>query len=71
MCVALDDEGGSRRLRFRLRLLGMTLMTILITTWFITLGAVPAILALVVAKHVLVALLVMGLGVDAKHPAEV
>ena len=32
-----------------------------------TLGIIPAIIGLSVAKHVLVAILVMGLGVDAPH----
>jgi hypothetical protein len=42
-----------------------TLVTVLLTAWCCTLGAIPAIIALSVAKHVLVAVLVMGLGVDA------
>jgi hypothetical protein len=62
--VALDDDGGMRRLRFRLWQLLMTFLTVLITAWFCTLGAVPAIAALMIAKHVLVAILVLGLGVD-------
>jgi hypothetical protein len=36
-----------------------------VTAWCVTLGAVPAILSISIAKHVLVAILVMGLGVDA------
>ena len=36
----------------------------LITGWVCTLGIIPAIIALMVAKHILVAILVMGLGVD-------
>jgi hypothetical protein len=48
----------------------MTALTILITGWFITLGPVLAVLALLVAKHVLVAILVMGLGVDAPREAD-
>jgi hypothetical protein len=32
-----------------------------VTAWFCTLGPIPAIIALVVAKHILVALLIMGL----------
>jgi hypothetical protein len=48
-----------------------TTITVLITGWFCTLGAIPAILALMVAKHVLVAILVMGLGVDAPRPGGV
>jgi hypothetical protein len=47
----------------------MTALTVVITAWFCTLGWIPAVLALMVAKHVLVAILVMGLGVDAPDPA--
>jgi hypothetical protein len=39
-------------------------VTVLITAWLCTLGAIPAILGLMVAKHVLVAIVMMGLGVD-------
>ena len=62
--VALDDDGRLRRLRMRLTIVSLTSITVLVTAWCITLGAVPAILSLVVAKHVLVALLVLGMGVD-------
>jgi hypothetical protein len=40
-------------------------VTALVTIWLCTFGPIPAILALMVAKHILVAILVMGLGVDA------
>lgn len=63
--LALADDDGLQRLRFRLWLVGLTLTTVLITAWFVCLGPLPAILALVVAKHVLVAILVMGLRVNA------
>jgi hypothetical protein len=43
-----------------------TSATILVTGWVCTLGVIPAIIGLSVAKHVLVAILVMGLGVDAQ-----
>jgi hypothetical protein len=68
--VALADGNPSDRMRFRLWQTSLTLVTILVTAWFITLGTVPAVLALLVAKHVLVAILVMGLGVDEPQPAE-
>jgi hypothetical protein len=61
--VALADEPRSR-FWFRHWLLAWTSLTILVTGWLISLGPVPGILGLVVAKHILVALLVMGLGVD-------
>lgn len=68
--VALDDGDGLRRLRFRLELISWTALTVLLTAWFCTFGWQVAIIALVIAKHVLVALLVMGLGVDATRNAQ-
>jgi hypothetical protein len=69
--VALADDDGRQRLQFRIQQLSLTALTVLITAWFCTLGVAWAIIALVVAKHVLVAILVMGLGVDASERAEV
>jgi hypothetical protein len=43
------------------------MLTILATAWCISLGWIPGIIAVVTAKHVLVAILVMGLGVDASR----
>jgi len=63
--VAIDDGDDLRRLRFRLWQTSLSVTTILATAWFFTLGPIPGILAVMVAKHVLVAILVMGLGVDA------
>jgi hypothetical protein len=63
--VGLGDDGGSQRLRLRLHQVTLTTITVLVTAWCVTLGAVPAILSISIAKHVLVAILVMGLGVDA------
>lgn len=67
--VAVDDDDRFR-LPTRLWLAWWTLLTILITCWFVSLGPIPAVLALVVAKHVLVALLVMALGIDVKRQPE-
>jgi len=50
-----------RRLHFRLWQIMVTVITVAITVWFMTLGILPAILALMVAKHVLVAVIAMGL----------
>ncbi len=69
LLVALGDDDQGRRINLRLTQLALTAMTVLITAWCCTLGWIPAILALVIAKHVLVAILVMGLGVDAPHPS--
>jgi hypothetical protein len=61
--IAQDD--GDNLKRFNSRLLQVTAIsgTVLGTGWLCTLGAIPAILGLMVAKHILVAVLVMGLGV--------
>jgi hypothetical protein len=68
--VALDEGDGLDRLRLRLWQVWLTLLTVLATTWLITLGPIPGIIAVVTAKHVLVAILVMGLGVDSPCEAE-
>ena len=65
--IALADDDGLQRLRFRLWKVWLTILTVLITAWLVTLGPVPAVLALVIAKHVLVAILVMGLGIDERR----
>ena len=67
--IGLDDNDGVKRLRLRMTQILATIITLLVTGWFCTFGAIPAILALMTAKHILVAILMMGLGVDAQ-PAE-
>lgn len=62
--IALADSGGSDRLRLRLHQVTLSTATVLATAWCVTLGAVPAVISLSIAKHVLVAILVMGMGVD-------
>jgi len=62
--VALADDDGVRRAHFRIWQWTMSLVTVLVTTWCITLGPIPGIIAVVVAKHILVAILVAGLGVN-------
>lgn len=69
--VGVEDDGRMRRLRFRMWQLTMAFITILVTAWFIAINAgVGAVLAIVVAKHILVAILVMGLGIDADRQAK-
>jgi len=63
--VALSDNDGLRRLHVRLWQITVSALTVFLTAWCCTLGALPAIIALMIAKHILVAILVMGLGVDA------
>jgi hypothetical protein len=65
--VTIEDD-GLRRLHFRLWQIVMTGLTVLLTTWFITFGAIPAIIALMVAKHVLVAILVRGFDAPGGNP---
>jgi hypothetical protein len=64
--VALNDDDRFRRIRLRLCQLWLTFLTVLITVWLITLGPIPGIIAVVTAKHVLVAILVMGLSADTR-----
>jgi hypothetical protein len=59
--VSLADGDGLHRLYFRIWQVFMSILTVLATAWFVLLGPVPAIIALAVAKHVLVAILCMGL----------
>jgi hypothetical protein len=61
--VAIAD-GDRNRFWFRHWLLVHCGLTILVTAWFISLGPIPGILALVVAKEILVALLVNRLASD-------
>ncbi len=49
-------------LRLRLTQVAAALATILATAWLCMLGPIPAIIALLFAKHILVAILLMGLG---------
>jgi hypothetical protein len=64
------DEDSRSLLRFRLWQQVVGAVTVLVTAWFCTLGAIPAIFALLVAKHVLVSMLVMNNAVDAEHRTE-
>lgn len=63
--TALDDDDRLRRMHVRLWQLSLTLATVLVTAWVCTFGWVPAVLALMTAKHILVAILAWGLNLDA------
>lgn len=65
--VALGDNDDLSRLRMRMTQILASIITILVTGWLCTFGAIAAILALMTAKHILVAILVMGLGVDGQR----
>lgn len=68
--VTLADDEGRHQIHLRLWQILMTLATVLITAWCCTLGVLPAIIALMIGKHVLVAILAMGLGVDARRKVD-
>ena len=55
----------SHRLRVQKTQVLAAMATVLATAWICTMGAIPAIFALVTAKHVLVAIMAMGLGINA------
>jgi len=59
--VALGENDGIRRLRLRLWQLNATAVTVFLTAWCCTLGPVPPVVALLLAKDVLVGVLVRGL----------
>jgi Ca2+-dependent lipid-binding protein len=63
--VSVYDNDGLRRFRERVFQVLATVVTVLVTAWICTYGWIPAILALMVAKHILVAILVWGLNIDA------
>ena len=64
--VVPGDDDDNRRLRMRVTQMMATMATLFATAWVCSLGPIPAIIALMIAKHVLVAVYIMGIGVDAK-----
>ena len=60
----LGDDDRMKRYRLRMTQTVATLFTLVGTAWLCTLGAIPAILALMFAKHILVAILLMGSGME-------
>jgi hypothetical protein len=59
---ALGDAGHHRRLRLRLTQILTTVVTVLVTVWLCMLGPIPGLIGMLFAKHILVAVLLMGLG---------
>jgi hypothetical protein len=68
--TGLDDDDGIQRVHLRLWQLGWSSVVVLVTVWLMTLGWIPGIVAVLTAKHVLVAILVMGLGVNGPPPSK-
>lgn len=60
LLVTEMDNDGLYRLHFRLWQILMTAITVLVSGWFVTFGVIPAIISLMIAKHVLVAILMVG-----------
>ena len=59
--ATMDEFPPLRQVHFRLWQIGLVGMIVLVTGWCFTLGPFPGIVATVVAKHVLVAILAAGL----------
>jgi hypothetical protein len=55
-------------LRLRLTQVGTALATTLATVWLCRLGPIPGIIGVLFAKHILVAILLMGLGMGDVRP---
>ena len=59
--LGYTDSDDVRRIKFRLWQIAMAAGTLVISAWFCTLGILATIITLLVAKHILVAILVAGL----------
>jgi hypothetical protein len=59
--VSVADDDRLSRLHFRLWQITASAITVMVTGWFCTFGPLSALIALTVAKHVLVAVLLMGM----------
>lgn len=68
--VTLGGDDEHSQLRLRLHQWTWTMATVLGAAWLCTQGWIPGIIGLAVAKHVLVAVLLMGAGVDAPRKAD-
>jgi hypothetical protein len=58
-----SDESPLRRVHFRLWQIMLTTVTIIVTCWFFTLHVAAGLIAVIFAKHILVAILAVGLDV--------
>jgi hypothetical protein len=62
----MDEMPPLRRIDFRLWQIGLSALTVVITGWCFTFGPLPGIIAAVIAKHVLVAIIAAGLDLPAE-----
>jgi hypothetical protein len=58
------------RFRVRMTQISASAITVFATAWCCTLGILPAIISIMIAKHILVAILMWGLGVDLPQEAK-
>jgi hypothetical protein len=65
-----SGEPGPDRLRLRLKQMSWATATVAATAWLCTFGPIACILSIAVAKHVLVAILAMGIDLDANSPRD-
>jgi hypothetical protein len=68
--ATMDEYPPLRRVRFRLWQISLSSATVLVTAWCYTLGPFAAIVATVIAKHVLVAILAAGLDLPDEQPQQ-
>ena len=66
--ATMDEFPPLRRIHFRLWQIGWASAIVLITAWCYLLGPFAAILATVIAKHILVAILAAGLDLPDEAP---
>lgn len=62
--IGPDDDGRIERLRMRMTQVAASMVTLLGAGWICSFGPIPTIFALMVAKHILVAVVIMGLGME-------
>ena len=68
--VVVGEDDNLNRLHFRLWQIMVTAVTVMTTIWLWTLSPVLGIIAVMVAKHVLVAVLVLGMDVQARYHSQ-
>jgi hypothetical protein len=61
--ITEGDDDRMRRFRRRMTQVSATTLTVLATGWLCTLGPIPGIVGCMVAKHILVAVLLMDSGI--------
>lgn len=68
--VTVSEGDGMNRFRVRMTQIAASAVTVFVTAWFCRFGAIAAIVSIMIAKHILVAILLWGLGVDSPQAAK-